>query len=146
MLPRSGCTAPLAPRVPRPGGASSQAALVLAQQLAHPLTLAIALYLAAILHHLCREALVTQARAEACMTIATAQGLPVQLANATPLWGWALAACGRGAAGITQLQQGLVASQAIGALRDRPYHLALFAEVSAPHSTELLGDAPMLSQ
>ena len=73
----------------------------------------------------------TQARAEACMTIATEQGLPVQLAQATLLQGWALAACGRGAEGITQIQQGLAASQAIGAVRDRPYHLALFAEVSA---------------
>jgi predicted ATPase len=65
------------------------------------------------------------------MTIATEQGFPVQLANATTLQGWALAACGRGAEGITQLQQGLAASQALGAVRDRPYHLALFAEVSA---------------
>ena len=98
---------------------------------AHPLTLTIALNLTAILHHLCREALLTQARAEAVMTIATEQGFPVQLANATPLQGWALAACGRGAEGLTQLQHGLAASQAIGAVRDRPYHLALFAEVSA---------------
>jgi predicted ATPase len=111
--------------------ASSQAALALAQQLAHPLTLAIALYLAAILHHLCRDALLTQARAEAGMTIATEQGFPQQLAYATTLQGWALAACGRGAESITQIQQGLAASQAIGAARDRPYHLALLAEVSA---------------
>jgi predicted ATPase len=111
--------------------ASSQAALALAQQLAHPLTQAISLYLAAILHHLCREVLLTQARAEAVMTIATEQGFPQQLANTTPLQGWALAACGRGAEGITQIQQGLAAAQAIGTVRDRPYHLALFAEVSA---------------
>jgi len=111
--------------------ASIQAALALAQQLAHPLTLAIALNMAAILHHLCREALLTQARAEAGMTIATEQGFPVQMANATPLQGWALAACGRGTEGIMQIRQGLAASQAIGTVRDRPYHLALFAEVSA---------------
>ena len=49
-----------------------------------PLTLVIALYLAAILHHLCREALLTQARAEAGMTIATEQGFPHQLAQAHP--------------------------------------------------------------
>ena len=42
-----------------------------------------------------------------------------------------LAACGHGAEGITQIQQGLAASQAIGTVRDRPYHLALFAEASA---------------
>jgi predicted ATPase/class 3 adenylate cyclase len=111
--------------------ASSQAALTLAQQLAHPLTQAISLYLATILHHLRREASLIQARGEAVMSIATEQGFPQQLANATPLQGWALAACGGGAEGITQIQQGLAASQAIGTVRDRPYHLALFAEVSA---------------
>jgi predicted ATPase/class 3 adenylate cyclase len=130
------CRAVAAPRLwllgyPDQAVASSQAALALAQQLAHPLTLVIALYLAAILHHLCREALVTQARAEAGMTIATEHGFPQQLAQTTPLRGWALAACGRGAESITQIQQGLAASQAIGAARDRPYHLALLAEVSA---------------
>jgi predicted ATPase len=111
--------------------ASSQAALALAQQLAHPLTQVISLYLAAILHHLRREASLTQARVEAVMSIATEQGFPQQLANATPLQGWTLAACGRGAEGITQIQQGLAASQALRTVRDRPYHLALFAEVSA---------------
>jgi predicted ATPase/class 3 adenylate cyclase len=128
------CRAVAAPRLwllgyPDQAVASSRAALALAQQLAHPLTLTIALYLAAILHHLCREALLTQARAEAGMTIAAEQGFPQQLANARTLQGWALAACGRGAEGLTQIQQGLAASQAIGASRDRPYHLALLAEV-----------------
>ena len=130
------CRAVAAPRLwllgyPDQAVASSQAALALAQQLAHPLTLAIALNMAAILHHLCREALLTQARAEAVMAIATAQGFPVQMANTTPLQGWALAACGRGTEGIMQIRQGLAASQAIGTVRDRPYHLALFAEASA---------------
>ena len=65
------------------------------------------------------------------MTIATEQGFSQLFAMTMPLQGWALAACGRGAEGLTQLQHGLAASQAIGAVRDRPYHLALFAEVSA---------------
>jgi predicted ATPase len=45
--------------------------------------------------------------------------------------GWALAARGQGEEGITQIQQGRAASQATGGSRDRPYHLALLAEVSA---------------
>jgi predicted ATPase len=49
--------------------ASSQAALDLAQQLAHPLSLRIALYWAAMLHHMRGEAPLTQTRAEAAMTI-----------------------------------------------------------------------------
>ena len=56
--------------------ASIQAALALAQQLAHPLSLTLALYWAAMLHHLRREAPLTQARAEAAMTIATDQEFP----------------------------------------------------------------------
>jgi predicted ATPase len=130
------CRAVAAPRLwllgfPDQGVASSQAALALAQQLAHPLTLAIALYLAAILHHLRQEPLVTQVRAEAGMAIATEHGFPQQLAHATLLHGWAQAAGGRGAEGLTQIRQGLAAAQALGSARDRPYHLALLAEVSA---------------
>ena len=106
-MPRStagttlGCVAACARRTslwllgyPDQAVASSQAALALAQQLAHPLSLAMALHWAAVLHHLRREAPLTQARAEAAMTIATDQGFPQQLAQATPLRGWALAASG----------------------------------------------------
>src|SRR5262245_1714721 len=71
--------------------ASSQAALDLAQQLAHPLSLTMALTFAAMLHHGRREALLIQARAEASMTLATEQDLRQQLERASPLWGWALA-------------------------------------------------------
>ena len=94
--------------------ASSQAALALAQQLAHPLSLALALYWAAVLHHLRREAPLTQAHAEAAMTLATDQGFPQQFAQATPLRGWALAASGHGEEGITQIQQGLAAYRSDG--------------------------------
>jgi predicted ATPase len=111
--------------------ASIQAALALAQQLAHPLSLTQALRWAAVLHHLRREAPQAQVRAEAAMTMATEQEFPQLLAQTTPLRGWALAACGHGEEGITQIQQGLAASQATGATRDRPYHLALLAEASA---------------
>ena len=108
---------------------SSQAALALAQQLAHPFSLALALYWAAVLHHLRREASLTQARAEAAMTLATDQAFLQQLAQATPLRGWALAASGHGEEGITQIR--LAVYRATRAPRDRPYHLALLAEASA---------------
>jgi predicted ATPase len=111
--------------------ASIQAALALAQQLAHPVSLALALHRAAVLHHLRREAPLTQARAEAGMTVATDQGFPQQLAQATLLRGWALAVSGYGEEGKTQIQQGLAAYRATGVTRDRPYHLALLAEASA---------------
>jgi len=111
--------------------ASSQAALALAQQLAHPLSLTLALYWAAMLHHLRREAPLTQARAEAAMTIATEQGFPQELARATPLRGWAQAASGHGEERRGQIKQGLAAYRATGSTAERPYYLALLAETSA---------------
>src|SRR5262249_54445705 len=111
--------------------ASSQAALTLAQQLAHPFSLGFALRWAAMLHHVRREPPLTQARAEAAITIATDQEFPQQLAQPLPLRGWALAASGRGEEGLTQIQQGLAAYQAVGATADQPYCLALLAEASA---------------
>jgi predicted ATPase len=110
---------------------SIQAALTLAEQLAHPLSLTMALRWAAVLHHLRREAPLTRDRAEAAMTMATDQGFPQQVAMAMPLRGWALAVSGRGEEGIAQIHQGLAACRATGATRDRPEHLALLAEASA---------------
>jgi predicted ATPase len=98
--------------------ASSQAALALAQQLAHPISFTNALYWAAKLHHFRREAPLTQTRAEAAMTIATDQGFPQAFAMAMPLQGWALAASGHVEEGIRQIQQRLAASQAGGVTRD----------------------------
>jgi predicted ATPase len=116
---------------PDQAAASMQAALALAQQLAHPLSLTMALYEAAVLHHLRREAPLSQARAEAAVTIATDQRFPQQLAQAMALRGWALAASGQGEEGMVQIQQGLAAYRATGATRVRPYSLALLAEASA---------------
>jgi predicted ATPase len=110
--------------------ASIQAALALAQQLAHPLSLTMALRWAARLHHLRREVALTQACAEASMTIATDQEFPQQVAIAMPLRGWALAMSGQGEEGRAQIHQGLAASRATRATRDRPEHLALLAEAS----------------
>jgi predicted ATPase/class 3 adenylate cyclase len=116
---------------PDQAAASMQAALALAQQLAHPWSLAMALRWAARLHHLRREALQTRARAEASMAMATEQRLPHQVALTMPLQGWALAVCGQGEEGIAQIHRGLAAHRATGATRDQPEHLALLAEASA---------------
>jgi predicted ATPase/class 3 adenylate cyclase len=116
---------------PEQAVASSQAALTLAQQLAQPYTLTLALYFAAVVHHLRREVALTQARAEALMTVATDQEFPLYVAQAMPLRGWTIVERGQGDEGIAQIHQGLAAYQATGATRDRPYNLALLAEASA---------------
>jgi predicted ATPase len=83
------------------------------------------------LHHLRRDAPLTQTRAEAAMTIGIDQEFPREFAQAIPLRGWALAVSGQGEEGVAQLHQGLAAYGATRATNDRPYYLALLAEVSA---------------
>ena len=82
--------------------------------------------------HQCRcEAPLTQARAEAILTLGTEQGNPQVLERGMCLRGWALAASGHEEEGITQIRQALATYRSAGATRDRPYYLALLAEASA---------------
>src|SRR5262249_51625488 len=81
-------------------------------------------------HHLRREAPLTQARAEAAITMAIDQEFPQQVAIATPLHGWALAATGQGEEGIAQIRHGLAAYRAMGVTMDRLEHLAMLAAAS----------------
>ncbi|MBI3327718.1 MAG: hypothetical protein HYZ81_13585, partial [Nitrospinae bacterium] len=111
--------------------ANMQAAMALAQPLAHPVSLALALHWAAVQHHLRREAPQTRAHADAAMTVATDQGFPQQIAQAMLLRGWALAENGQGQEGMAQIRQGLAAYQATGTTTQQPYYLALLAEASA---------------
>jgi class 3 adenylate cyclase/predicted ATPase len=107
---------------------STNEALTLARELAHPFSLAIALNIAAVFHQFRREAQAVQERAEALMTLSSEQGFPHWLAYGTILRGWALTAQGEGAEGIAQVRQGLVAHRATGAELYRPYFLALLTE------------------
>jgi predicted ATPase len=72
------------------------------------------------------------AYAEAAMTIGADQGFAgPSVAQARPLRGWALAACGHAEEGLAQLQQAVGISRGRGTIRDRAYHLSLLAEVLA---------------
>jgi predicted ATPase len=103
-------------------------ALILAQELAHPISVAFASYFAAVIHQYRREWQLAQAQAEAAMTLSGEQGFPFWVASSQVLWGWALIRQGREAEGITQLCTGLAAHRATGAELWRPYHLSLLAE------------------
>jgi predicted ATPase len=103
-------------------------ALTLAQELAHPFSVAFALAFAAWLHQLRREAPATHERAAALLALATEQGFPFWDAWGTILQGWVLAAHGEGVEGIAQMHQGIAAWRATGAELQRPYYLALLAE------------------
>src|SRR6185369_16433575 len=93
---------------------SIEAAFTLAQELAHPHSLANVLYWAAVLHQFRREGHVAQRWAQALVALSTEQGFPVWLAYGTILQGWALAVQGQGEAGIAQLRQGSAALRALG--------------------------------
>jgi predicted ATPase len=108
--------------------ARSQDAVTLAQQRAYPPSLSNALNAAASFHQLRREVQWTQERAEATISLATAQGFPGFKAEGAMLYGWTLAHQGQAQAGIEQIHQGLKAFRATGAELLQPYFLALLAE------------------
>jgi predicted ATPase len=103
-------------------------ALALAQEQSHPYTLARTLNFVAMFHHCRREGQTVQERAEAALSLATAQSFPFWLAWARIQWGWALADQGKNVEGLPQIRQGLAAYQATGAEVQWPYLLTMLAE------------------
>src|SRR5207249_5970346 len=89
-------------------------ALTLARELAHPASVATALFFAAMVHGLRREEQRTYEQAEAALGLAREHGFTFRVAQATILRGWALVAQGQGEAGLTQICQGLAALRATG--------------------------------
>jgi predicted ATPase len=106
-----------------------QEALTLARELSHPLSLASALDHAAWLHQYRREGQLTQERAAADMALCREQGFPFFLAIGTIMHGWALAAQGRRAEGMTQMHQGMAALKTLGVALRLPRCHTILAEV-----------------
>jgi class 3 adenylate cyclase/predicted ATPase len=107
---------------------SSQAAVSLAQEVAHPFSLAYALTCAAWCYQLRREEQRAQEQAEAGMALCTEHGVPIFLALGAIFRGWALAEQGQRMEGIVQIRQGWADLQATGVEVFRPWYLALLAE------------------
>ena len=103
-------------------------ALTLAQELAHPFSLAFALSEAALLHQCRREGLLTQERAERSITFSTEWGFASWVALGTILRGWALVQQGQSEEGIAQVRQGSAAIRTMGQELGRPRQLAMLAE------------------
>ena len=103
------------------------AALTRAQELAHPFTLAQVFYAATMFALVRREVQVAGERADALITLATAQGFPFQLAGGMLCRGRVLIEQGRQAEGIQQIRQSLAAHRATGAEAGQPYALAFLA-------------------
>jgi predicted ATPase len=107
---------------------SSHAALLLAQALSQPFSLAWALTWAAALRQCRREVAGVSEQATAAVTLATEHGFTLILARSILLQSWALAAQDDGAQGIVQIYQALATQRALGAELARTYWLALLAE------------------
>ncbi|HEV8713217.1 MAG TPA: hypothetical protein VGX03_10350 [Candidatus Binatia bacterium] len=103
------------------------AALTLAQELSHPLSLAVALTFSALLHQYRRERQAAQEQAEALIALCTNQGFPYWLTPGIIIRGWTLADQGQETEGIAQIRQGLAVLPTTGTELDRPYFFTLLA-------------------
>jgi predicted ATPase len=108
-----------------------QEALALAHALSHPVSLAWARCMAAIVSQFRRDVLAVREHAEAAVALATEQGFPQWAARGTCLRGWALAVQDHGEEGLAQVRQGIAAWRATGAALDVPYFYTLLADISA---------------
>ncbi|HXH09702.1 MAG TPA: AAA family ATPase [Alphaproteobacteria bacterium] len=108
-----------------------QEALTLARELAHPMTLAQALLMAATLHLSRREVPLVLEQAEAAMALARHEEYPLMFARGTILRGWALIAQGQREDGVAEIRQGVVAYRAAGIELLLPFFLAVLAETYA---------------
>jgi hypothetical protein len=86
---------------------SSQAAVALAREVAHPFSLAYALQFLAWCHQFRREEQKAKEQAEAGMVLSIEHGVPLFLAQNTILRGWVLAEQGHGFDGLAQMRQEL---------------------------------------
>src|SRR5262249_21679988 len=106
----------------------SREACTLAQVLAHPLSLAIAMDFAGHVQQCRREGQAALEWADTALVIAREQGFPFWEASAMILRGWALAVQGQGDDGIGEINRGLPVFRATGSGIQWPSWLALLAE------------------
>jgi predicted ATPase len=113
-------------------------ALLFAQEVAHPHSLALAHYHAAIVYQACRDLRRTQELTDTLLCLATEHGFPYWQSLSQILHGWTLTQQGQIDEGMRQLHQGLAAHEETGAALNRPYSLALLAEAygAAGRATE----------
>jgi predicted ATPase len=105
-------------------------ALVLAQELSHPYSLAYARYWAAFVLQFYRGVPAVHGHSEAAVALATEQGFPLWAAIGTIFRGWALAMQGQGEAGIVQVRQGIAAYRATGAALSVPFFCTMLADLA----------------
>ncbi len=105
----------------------TQEALSMAEELAHPFSLAFAQGLAALLYMLLRDAPTTQAFADACLQTAIEHGFAYWQAFALCFRGWALVEQEQIQEGMAQIRQGMNLFELMGTKAARPQQLAMLA-------------------
>jgi class 3 adenylate cyclase/predicted ATPase len=106
-----------------------QDAIDLANRLAHPFSLAVALAYAAMLHQFRREPTEVRARADAARSICTEHGFSYYAAWAAIMNGWAVAEEGDVEGGIARVRVGVRDLRATGAELRLPYYLGILADI-----------------
>ena len=106
----------------------SNDALAIAQELAHPFSVAYDLNVAAWVHQFRREVPRIHALTEALRALYREQGFGLHLTAGTILQGWALVEQGQAEAGMAQMRQGLATRRTTGMETTEIYYLALLAE------------------
>jgi DNA-binding winged helix-turn-helix (wHTH) protein/predicted ATPase len=104
-------------------------AVRLMHALQHPFSLACAHLVQGVLHQFRREALPIQEHVTALLALATHYGFPHFVAQAPVLQGWAYAALGQSAEGLTQIRASLTLQRTMGILLGRTDWLGLLADV-----------------
>jgi predicted ATPase len=110
--------------------ATSHEAVVLAKQVEHPVSLAVALNLAAMTHWVRREPALTQDCAEDVIALGERLGFPLQVRLARGFRGWARALSGAGEEGVAEIQQALAELAQSGTGVGAPGFLSMLAEAS----------------
>jgi len=119
------------------------AAHTLAQEVAHPPSLAFTRMLTTMAHLLRREVHAAYAQAEALLALATEQGVAFFLALGSLLRGRARTVLGQGGEHSGQMRQDLLALRETGAALWEPYLLALVAEAYAHEGQAEAGRATL---
>ncbi|MCP4375864.1 MAG: AAA family ATPase [bacterium] len=109
----------------------AQQALALAEELRHPLSLAIALSLLAELHQFRLEPSATLGFSKRAIALSKEQGFPFWESTALVLQGWAQTLLGQTSVGLSSVQQGIQVFRATGAQVQLSSWFGLLAEVHA---------------
>ena len=107
-----------------------QEALVLAQEINHPYSLAVPQHFVLLLSQRRREVAAVQTQAAALLSLATSHGFPLFMGFGTYWHGWALAMQSQGEKGLPQIHQGMTTIIATGQILTQPLCLATLAEAA----------------